>query len=195
VLGLVVLGAMPFYVADAELPDGVYEQSTLMWGLGAQLGTSGAAAYYWLVALPLAYAVIAWWHVRASRRSGVATRIAPLVVTGAALLGLLVLLLVAVPLGNLSVRGLTPLLTIAAGLVVWAVAERSAGLAVVAVVFLAAALTASLYDLVNVAYQLGVDVPAELALLPNLLLCALVLLASSAVFAVVERRRRRAARG
>jgi hypothetical protein len=195
VLGLVVLGALPFYVLDLDQPDGVYGQSAVLWSLGAQQGTAAGAwtAYYWLLALPSAYAVIAWWHHRAAQRAGVAAHVLPLVLTGLGLLALLLVLLTMGPppgLGNLYARGLTPLLTIAAGLVVWAVAERSAGLVVVAVVFLGAALTASLYDLVNLAYQLGLDVAPELALLPNLILCSAVLLVSSAVVAVAERRRR-----
>jgi hypothetical protein len=196
VLGLVVLGALPFYVLDDTLPDGVYEQSTVLWALGGQVGTAAGTwtAIYWLVALPSAYVALAWWHRRAARRSGVAARLGPLVVTGLALLvALILLLLIGPPLGNLAVRGLTPLLVIALGLVVWAVAERSLGLVTVALLFLAAALTASLYDVVNLVGPLAEPAP-ELALLPNLVLCAAVLLASSAAYAVLERRARHGAR-
>jgi hypothetical protein len=70
------------------------------------------------------------------------------------------------------------------------VAERSAGLLTVALVFLASALTASLYDVDNLTYRLGWEPSPETSLLPNLMLCAAVLLISSAVYAVAERRTR-----
>lgn len=63
------------------------------------------------------------------------------------------------PFGNLVIRGLTPLITIAIGLFVLARSERSWPLATFAAAFLALALVASLYDMENVAYRLGLGSP------------------------------------
>jgi len=196
VLGLVVLGALPFYVLGDPV-DGVYEAPLLFWALGGSVTAQGGiwTGIYWFVALPAAYVFIAWWCRRAGRRAGVAVRVAPLAVAGIGLLILLVAILTqsAVPIiGDLAVRGLTPLLPIAAGLVVWAIAERSRGLAVVSVVYTAAAISACLYDWANVLPYAVLDGRWEYSLLPNLLLCAGVLLGSAAVYAVLERRGARA---
>jgi hypothetical protein len=200
VLALVVVGAMPFYVLDLDRPEGTYEQSQMLWSLGGFLGTSAGVwtAVYWIVTLPLAYAFIAWWHHRAARRNGVASHVRWLVLTGVLLFGALLVMLSQAapgPLANLYIRGLTPIITMALGLLVWAIAERSRGLLVVALAFLASALLASLYDLVNMTYRLGIQIPDAWSMLPNLALCAAVLLVSAAVYAEVERRDRAGARG
>lgn len=187
-LGLVIVGAMPFYVLAEPQADQVYYP--LFWS-----GPVGTAAglwtmYYWLLALPLAYAFIVWWHAKAAHRRGVKVNVSSLVVTGAAVLGLMFvcsfLYKPAFP-ADFVVRGLTPLLTIAFGLLVWAIVGRGRGLLTVSLIFLASSLLASLYDLVNVTDRLGVNLPPEWDLLPNLVLCAAVLLVSSAIFAVAER--------
>jgi hypothetical protein len=189
VLGLVIVGAMPFYVLAEPQADQVYYP--LFWS-----GPVGTAAglwtmFYWLLALPLAYALIVWWYARAARRSGVKVNVLPLVVTGAVVFGLMLactfLFKPAFP-ADFVVRGLTPLLTIAVGLLVWAVVERSKGLTAVALVFLGAAISACLYDFVNLLWFIPwSDTIAKLALLPNLAVCALVLLVSSGVYAAIER--------
>lgn len=40
--------------------------------------------YYWPAALPLAYAIIAFWYLRAARARGVGARVLPYAITGAA---------------------------------------------------------------------------------------------------------------
>lgn len=200
VLALVIVGAMPFYVLDFDLPDGIYEQSPMFWSLGGFIGTTAGVwtAIYWIVTLPLAYAFIAWWHHRAARHNGVAGHVRWLVLTGVLLFGALLVMLNQGPpglLANLYIRGLTPIITMALGLLVWAIAERSRGLLAVALVFLASAVLASLYDLVNITYRLGITIPDTWSELPNLALCAAVLLVSSGIYAVVERRDRVGARG
>jgi len=199
VLGLVIVGAMPFYVLDFHREDGIYEQGQMFWSLGGFLGTKAGVwtAIYWIVTLPLAYAFIAWWYHRAARRNGVAVHAWALVGTGLALFAGLLLMLSKGPWGifaNLYIRGLTPIITMALGLLVWAIVERSRGLLAVALVFLTSAIAASLYDFVNVTYRLGIQIPDEWAELPNLALCAAVLFASAGIYAVVERRQRAEAR-
>ena len=78
----------------------------------------------------------------------------------------------------------------AVGLFVWAIAERSKGLLTVSLVFLVAAISTSLYDFENVVPFVAWDVYWQYTLLPNLALCAFVLLVSSAIYAVIERRDR-----
>jgi hypothetical protein len=188
VLGLVIVGAMPFYVLADPLADQV--SYPLFWS-----GPVGTAAglwtmFYWMLALPLAYAFIVWWHARAGRRSGVKVNVAPLVVTGAVVFGLMLactVLYKPVISADVMVRGLMPLLTMAVGLIVWAIAERSRGLLAVALVFTAATISASLYGYTNLMSFIAWDVYQKYSMLPNLALCALVLLISSAIYAVAER--------
>ena len=196
VLGLVIVGAMPFYVLTEPTSHlGEPPPNQLFWSLGGMMGSRGGAwtAIYWIIALPLAYGFIAWWYRRAARRNGVAINVKPLVTTGVALFALLLVLLTQAPTflpGDIVLRGLTPILTMAAGLFVWSVAERSKGLLAVALVFLAAAISTSMYDFGNVVPFVAWDVYWQYMLLPNLALCAAILLLSSAIYAVVERRDR-----
>jgi hypothetical protein len=95
--------------------------------------------------------------------------------------------------GDLVVRGTFPFVIIAAGLWVLAWAERSRALTLIAAVYTATALLASLYDIENVLFRLGWN-PAgndwRLTSLPNVLLPALVLLAAGAGAFAVQRRHR-----
>jgi hypothetical protein len=193
VLGLVIVGAMPFYVLDDPQAGQVYYP--LFWSGPVGTAASLWTVFYWLLALPLAYAFIVWWYARAARQSRVKVNVLPLVVTGAVVFGVMLasalLYKPAFP-ADFVVRGLTPLLAIAVGLLVWAVVERSKGLTVVALVFLVAAISACLYDVANLLWFISwSDGMARFALLPNLGFCALVLLVSSSVSAVIERQDRR----
>jgi hypothetical protein len=93
-------------------------------------------------------------------------------------------------------RGTFPLVIIAAGLWALAWAERSRALAVIAAVYTAAALLASLYNVENVLFRLGWNPSGQewrLTSLPNVLLPALVLLvAGTGAFAAQRRPRVRA---
>ena len=195
VLGLVIVGAMPFYVLADTWNQESSTLDQLSGSLGGIMGTRGGAwiGLYWLIALAVAYGFIAWWYRRAAQRNGVAVNIKPFVIIGAALLVLLLIMLTQaarfLPV-NLLIRGLTPILTMAIGLFIWAVVERSGGLLAVAVVFLAAAISASLYDFANVVPFIDWGEHGQYVLLPNLMLCAAVLLGSSGIYAVVERRDR-----
>jgi len=88
--------------------------------------------------------------------------------------------------GEVTVRGTFAFLIIAASLGVLAWAERSRGLAVIAVIYAATALLASLYDIENV-ISLGYDWSPYL---PNVVLPALVLLVGGAIAFVAQRGRR-----
>ncbi len=98
--------------------------------------------------------------------------------------------------GDLMVRGTFPFVIIAVGLWALAWAERSRALAVIAAVYTATALLASLYNVENLLFRLGWN-PApgdwDLTSLPNVLLPALVLLAAGAGAFAVQRRHRTAA--
>jgi len=86
------------------------------------------------------------------------------------------------PLGDLWMRGTFAFLIAAAGLWVLAWAERSRALAVITLAYTGAALLASLYDVENLLYRLGWSPGpgGAVAMLPNVLLPALVLLAGGA---------------
>ena len=83
----------------------------------------------------------------------------------------------------------------AVGLWALAWAERSGALAVIAAVYTATALLASLYNVENLLFRLGWNpAPGDWDLtLPNVLLPALVLLAAGAGAFAVQRRHRTAA--
>jgi len=83
------------------------------------------------------------------------------------------------------VRGTFAFLIAAAGLWVLAWAERSRALAVITLAYTGAALLASLYNVENLLYPLGWNpgygiASARLAMLPNVLLPAFVLLVAGA---------------
>lgn len=83
------------------------------------------------------------------------------------------------PFGNLVIRGLTPLITLAIGLFVLARCERSWPLATFAVAFLALALLANLYNMENVVYRLGLGSHGSQV---NIIIVGAVLLLAGAGF-------------
>lgn len=99
------------------------------------------------------------------------------------------------PLGDAWIRGTLAFLIIAVGLWVLVRAERSPGLAVIALAYTAAALLASLYNVENLLFRLGWN-PADSrfgwdwTVLPDILLPALVLLVSGLGAVLVQRLRR-----
>ena len=131
------------------------------------------------------------WH---GRRAGVQTAARGFLVTGIVLTVAALLVPLLSPLlpplgwqwlgpGDLWVRGTFAFLIIAAGLWVLAWAERSRALTITAVVYTAAALLASLYNVENIFFGLGWnpgpgDMP--LTVLPGVLLPAAVLLIAGA---------------
>jgi len=95
--------------------------------------------------------------------------------------------------GDLVIRGTFPFVIIAIGLWVLAWAERSIALALIAAVYTASALVASLYDVENMLFRLGWNPSGSqvrLESLPNVLLPALVLLAAGACAFAVQWRER-----
>jgi hypothetical protein len=148
-------------------------------------------ALYWLVVLACGFALTAWWYRRNGRRTGLMTSARGYLVTGVVLL----VLTLAVPSlglflpGNLVIRGLFPLLIIAAGLWVLARAERSPGLAAIAAVYTAVALVSNLYNVGNLTYRLGIILHGGWGdVLPNVLPPAAVLLVAGAGAYAVQRR-------
>jgi hypothetical protein len=209
--GVLTCAAAPFYILPPDQADG-----------GPQLPMLGGVpgvtvhrylGYYWLVALVGGLLLTLMWYRRNARRVGLQTPARGYLLSG---IVLTVLALVIPPLshvrspgwlswlhsldvlwpGDLVIRGTFPFVIIAAGLWVLAWAERSIALAVIAAVYTASALVASLYDVENMVFRLGWNPSgAQLRLesLPNVLLPALVLLAAGAgAFAVQWRRRTRA---
>jgi hypothetical protein len=188
VFGLVILGSLPLFVYPEPVDGFSYSSSRLDGVLGGWfLSDFGRwVAVYWLVALPLGYFTTAAYFRRRARRTGLASRPGPLVLTGVLLLAMLVVVslqsYVGIVPGNLVVRGLSPLLTVAVGLIVLAVSDRSPALGVIALAFLGISLLVNLYDLVNLMYRLGWEVPYRFDTWPNvvfpgafLLVCGLVL--------------------
>jgi hypothetical protein len=194
ILGGIVALAMPLYIrlpfdqwTRFQQPPGVLQGFS-------QLEHPAWAVSYWLIALPLAYAAIAWYLVSRSNRRGVRINTSGIVGAGAVLFLLLVTVTMIVPQvfrqilpGNLTGRGLLPLLVISVGLLIWAVMLRRLSLAIVGVAALAASLLSNLYNLDNPLRAAGLPMSSEYGLVVNVALTAVVLLVGAAVLAVTER--------
>jgi len=177
VLGLVVLGSTPLYFGPSTLAAGglraavAFEASGSVgyFPAGAFTASPWAIALFWLTTLPGAYLVISGWYLLRARRRGVATSPWPYVGLGLLLLAVLVVtspqvvLLAHLPravafissTSDFSVRGLTPLLSIAVGLVALAVIERSRALGAYVAALFGLVLVADLYDLANLTGRLS----------------------------------------
>ncbi len=152
------------------------------------------------------YLLTVLWYWRSARRAGVRTPARGYVITGIVLTVLAVVLpplsravpglfLVWGPFGDAWVRGTLAFLIIAVGLWVLARAERSPGLAVIALVYTGAALLASLYNVENLLFRLGWTPGAsrfgwDWTVLPDILLPALVLLVCGIGAFLAQRLRR-----
>ncbi len=198
--GLLTCASVPFYLPPTRSgtypvrpPGPQFLQSGYLGGFG--LTSYRGTAYYWLGAMLLGIAATVLWYRWRGGRIGLRTPARGFLITGLIIVALALLIpLVSrggVPLmpGDLVVRGTFPFVLIGLGLCVLAWAERSAGLAVIAAVYLALALVASLYDIENVFYNwFGRSLGATVSVLPNVLLPALVLLLTGAGAWVVQRR-------
>ncbi|HEX3713720.1 MAG TPA: hypothetical protein VHV09_13095 [Trebonia sp.] len=211
--GLLTCASVPFYIqpgiaAGGGVVAGASGQQVFpVLGGAPGLLTQPDLGYYWLAALLAGLLATLLWYRWNARRVGLATPARGYVITVAALTAVAV----AVPLvstlpgpdwlhglqflwpGDLTIRGTFPFVIIAVGLWVLAWAERSPALAVIAAVYTATAVLASLYDVENVLFRLGWNpAPGEwdLTSLPNVLLPALVLLAAAAGAFAAQRRRR-----
>ena len=200
--GLLTCASLPFYVSDVTQAGAgvailrVSGPPTLLGG--QQAGHDGLfLAWYWAIALVAGYLLTWAWYRRHQRRVGIRTPARAFTITGIVLAALAFLgpLLVAnlpfrygpvlLPVGDLWVRGTFAFLIAAAGLWVLAWAERSRVLAFITLAYTGAALLASLYNVENFLYPLGWSpgygsASARLAILPNVLLPALVLLVAGA---------------
>jgi hypothetical protein len=215
--GLLTLASAPFYVLPSY-PAGRAVAAGDAFPLPVLGGFPGATVrgylgYYWLAALLAGLLLTLLWYRWNARRVGLQTPARASVVTVA----VLTVLALVIPLlsrvrsphwlswlrflgalwpGDLVMRGTFPLVIIAAGLWVLSWAERSRALVVIAAVYTATALLASLYNVENVLFRLGWNPSGRdwsLTSLPNVLLPALVLLVAGAgAFAAQQRRRARA---
>jgi hypothetical protein len=205
-LGLVVVAAAPFYRlgSHGHITCGPV---TVTHRPGGGVGVSKTCfiAYgwpvliYWMVALVLAYVVIAGFYVLRARRRGVGARVLPYVMAGIAGLVLVAALWpVQQYLGHqhhfqaaLVVHGLNPLLAIGLALFVLAWVERNWALLVFAACYLAAALLANFSDIARKPLEdLGWVVTPQTIFLPGLWLAGGVLLLGGAAFAVAGRLRK-----
>lgn len=199
-LGLVVAGAAPFYRVSAGLPVACGQPTATAGGTSRQCvaSLSWAAFTYWTIALVLAYAVIGGFYAVRGRRRGVGTRIVPYAVAGV-LVGIVLTSTAVWPVARhlsdlqsfspvaLLVHGLNPLLGIGVALLVLAWVERLWALLGFAVAYSAFGLSVNLYSVSKLVRHLGWTVPGPWALIPGLLLAALLLVIAAAGFAVAER--------
>ena len=202
--GLLICASVPFYLWQfprgqatySRLPGPAFLQSGYLGGFG--MTSFRGTAYYWLGAMLLGIAATVFWYRWRGNRVGLRTPARGYLITGVIIVALALLLplagrdagvgLLIMP-GDLVVRGTFPFVLIGLGLCFLAWAERSIGLTMIAVLYLAVALLASLYDIENVFYNwFGVGLGPTAGSLPNVLLPAVVLLLSGAGAWLVQRR-------
>ncbi|MGC0366989.1 hypothetical protein ABH922_004973 [Rhodococcus sp. 27YEA15] len=191
-LSVVMIGAMPLYVQRQfgypSADDGTVGGLS---GFG-QLERSDAAAVYWLVTLPVAYAVIATYLGRRGPRSEVRLRALRAAGCGVVLFVALVLAIVILPElqllpGNLLIRGLAPLLAIAMGVMMWGAIDHDWTVFGTGAFALAASMVANLYNIESVILAQGVDVDYRYALVVNLAFPAVVLAIGAMATALRDR--------
>jgi hypothetical protein len=167
----------------------------------------GGLAYYWLVALLGGLLATLLWYRWHARRAGLATPARGYII-GTAILTVVALAIPPLSMvrsprwlrflhelrvlwpGDLIMRGAFPFVIIAVGLLILAWAERSRALAVTAAVCVALALLESLYDVGNIAYRLGWNLPTSAAPLMNVLPSGLLLLVAGSAAFLWQRRHR-----
>ena len=207
--GLLTCASVPFYIQHLPTRSGTVSggstpgprilESGLLGGLGL-MRTARGLPYYWLGAMLLGITASVLWYRWRGNRVGLRTPARGYLITGLIIVALALLVplagrgggfgLLIMP-GDLVIRGTFPLVLIGLGLCSLAWAERSVGLAIIAAVYLALSLVASLYDLENLYYYaFGSGISPDESALPNVLLPALVLLLSGAGAWVVQRRQR-----
>jgi len=205
--GLLACASVPFYiqhiptrsgaVAGASTPGPRVLQSAYLGGFGLMRAARGLP-YYWLGAMLLGITASVFWYRWRGNRIGLRTPARGYLIFGLVIVALALLLplaprysagLYVIMPGDLVVRGTFPLVLIGLGLCYLAWAERSVGLSIIAAVYLALSLVASLYDLENLYYYaFGSGISPDASALPNVLLPALVLLLSGAGAWAVQRR-------
>jgi hypothetical protein len=206
--GLLTCAAAPLYVMAQSPPTGSggYSRSNEPVLLGGSMPGGAGSFYlgwYWAAALVAGYLATVLWYRRHARQAGVRTPARGYLVTGIVLTVLVLVLpplsarvswlrVLWLPFGDAWIRGTFAFLIIAIGLWVLARAERSRGLAVIALVYTGAALLASLYNVENILFDFGWNPGSQFAwqltALPNVLLPAVILLAAGLVAFLTQRR-------
>lgn len=209
IFGIVVLGATPLFWQGGALCGHACATSQGVLVVSSLLSPSGtpslAITLYWLLAVPAAFSLLLAHGRRRARTTGFLRRTWPAVGVGLVLLAFfaltskLVLALVfhlsnlalwqgILLTGDLSLRGLAPLVAMAAALLVLARSERSWGLWLFALFFFALCLVANGYDLENVLGRFGWYVGYGAHRLPDLDLPGVALLLAALGFFVDDRR-------
>jgi uncharacterized membrane protein YhaH (DUF805 family) len=220
VFGVVVLGAMPFYIVTvptASSPGcqalsggvvGCAHRRADSFPLGGALNPLFSefslgrwATVYWAIAMLAGFSAVVAFYRRRAAAVGVQGRIWPMVAVG---IGLLVVVLRVdspyrslPPIPDLWVRGTGALLIVALGIVVLALLERSRAFVVFAAGFCGLALLSCLYDEVNIFGRVGLGGPfgGTTDALPNLIVPGLYLILGGVGFWLGVRRTRRATWG
>ena len=161
--GALALAVSPLYTQPAPgTADLLHLPLYFLGTLDPTAADAKAILIFWLVAAPLGYLATFVFYRTWARRHGVEFPARSYLLTGLALLMLLAEILLAqrALLGNLAdlySRGLTPLLAVAAGLLVLAHWQRNGAVGIFAVLFLGLAVLVNLYDLANLTGRIGIS--------------------------------------
>jgi hypothetical protein len=181
--GVLVLLAAPLYwgsaAGDGSLTDPVSVVLVQAFG-GVFTAHPLAIAVYWLVALVVGFVGSGLWYRRSAHRIGLRRPVLAFVVTGltvtVGLLALQNLPFFSLALFYVSARGTSSIAVIAVSLFVLAGVERSRGLLLFALLFLAVTVLVSSYNVENLVMEAGVPfggwTTATPVLVPGLVLLA-----------------------
>ena len=200
ILALTIGFSLPLYKMGTPDPAQSGQMQPLSWDEGGFAGIftnfekPELLTAYWLLALPVAYLLIAAYVLIAGYSTGVRGSIIRTVATGIVVYGAACLVIFGahwfrwlIP-DQADQRGMVPVLIIAIGLLGWSLAQRDSLLIVIAIVNFAASILAGFYDLANLLN--GTYLTSSQALYPNILLPTVVLLVSAFICALSEQRRR-----
>lgn len=179
VFGVIVLGAIPFYITHSCHSRACSRSTAAPFGRAfnpvfLDSGLHNWATVYWVVAVAAGLALLLVHHRHRARQVGVQGRLWPALVAGSVLLALVLAINdtgEASP-GDLWIRGTSVLLVLALAVAVDAYLERSGPFALFAAGFIGLAVLSCLYTVVNLFYRLHIAGPfsGPDAELPNLVL-------------------------
>jgi hypothetical protein len=165
--GLIILGDLPFSYFSLGHYSGSFNG---FWGLclcSPEGNHPFGSTLYWLIAIPLGFAVVAVYYMMRARRTGLQVKIWPYVVTGSVLFLLLIMTAAQVPdpfrfmyrLDNWRYyahvnQGYTPVLVVSVAFFALARLERSWVLWLTTLMFFAVAILANTYNISNIGQRI-----------------------------------------
>ncbi|MGH8980753.1 MAG: hypothetical protein ACRDWE_07015 [Acidimicrobiales bacterium] len=204
VFGVVILGALPFYVRStpahtSRCRTSGHDAFVCTYGVtNSPIGRafspwfrnplSSWATLYWTIAVVVGFAVVAFYYHRRAQKTGVGGHLWPSIAVGLTFLGFMLWFNYGfdAPAPDFWIRGTSAVVVIAFGLVALSILDRSIPFASFATGFVGLAFLTSLYTVINIFQRLGIAAPfrGTASDLPNLILPGAYLLIGGLCFLV-----------